>query len=305
MFSPVSTALVDEGNKDKRPLTILFVEFESYTFDENSANPSAPITIQGKLKIPAPDHHPKGRFVPKKRFPAVVILHGSSGVDFRGDFFARALNSAGIATLEIDMWEARGVTGVGDRPPLPLFTYPDVFAALSFLFRQPNIDPERIGVLGFSWGGVISMASAVEAYASDFGGGLRFAAHVAHYPVCYAYNSGFPGLDFHHLTGAPVLIQIGERDDYDEGSGPSFAVREALPPGERDLVEVKVYEGAFHGWDRLQVPVTVFDPFSHLGAGGEVRIAPNVDQAYASREKAVRFFLDHLCDKKVPPSPLG
>ncbi|MDB5494109.1 MAG: hypothetical protein JWP86_1446, partial [Phenylobacterium sp.] len=39
---------------------------------------------------------------------AVVICHGSDGVDGRGDFHAAALNAAGIATLEIDMWAARG-----------------------------------------------------------------------------------------------------------------------------------------------------------------------------------------------------
>ena len=157
----------------------------------------------------------------------MVILHGSAGVDFRGDFYARALNAAGIATFEIDMWEARGITGAADRPPAPLFTYPDAFGALGFLSAHPNIDPDRIGVMGFSWGGVMALASAEEVYASQFGGGLRFAAHVAHYPICYATNSGIPGAEFSDLTGAPILIQIGEEDDYDNGSAPCFALKKA------------------------------------------------------------------------------
>lgn len=41
--------------------------------------------------------------------PAVVIMHGSAGVDSRGALYARELNLAGIATLEVDMWGARGL----------------------------------------------------------------------------------------------------------------------------------------------------------------------------------------------------
>ena len=65
--------------------------------------------------------------MPRKNLPAVVILHGSAGVDSRGDFYARALNAAGIATFEIDMWEARGINSAADRPPIPLFTYPGIW----------------------------------------------------------------------------------------------------------------------------------------------------------------------------------
>ena len=64
-------------------------------------------------------------------------------------------------------------------------------------------------------------------YVRLFGGGRRFKAHVAHYPVCYAYNAVFPtlpppaqfGTQFLNLTGAPVLIQVGSSDDYDNGAG--------------------------------------------------------------------------------------
>jgi dienelactone hydrolase len=201
------------------------------------------------------------------------------------------------------MWEARGLAGGGDRPVLPIVTYPDAFGALAFLSSHPSIDPDRIGVLGFSWGGVMTMASATEKYTllltSLLGDGHRFKAHVAHYPVCYAYNLGIPGTEFggpgnNPLTGAPVLIQIGEEDDYDDGSAPCFALKASLPEAEQSIVEVVSYEGADHGWDRLLVPITVQDPFSHRLAGGEVEIVPNVDQAYESRNKVVRFFLQNL-----------
>lgn len=287
----VSHALGEESRRGDWRAAVSFVEFQSPDLEQQ---PPGLLNIKGKLKLPLRHQCRKKCFQAKKKLPAVVILHGSAGIDFRGDFYARALNAAGIATLEIDMWEARGINSAADRPQVPLFTYPDAFGALRFLSEHPNINPNRIGVLGFSWGGVVTMASATELYASQFGGELRFAAHAAHYPVCYAYNSPIPGSEFFDLTGAPILIQIGEEDDYDKGSGPCFALRESLKPEEQNLIEVNVYEGAFHGWDRLEVPITVEDPFSNLGAGGEVGIIPDVVQAYKSRRKIVRFFFNHL-----------
>lgn len=267
-----------------------FVEFPSIDIEQS---PPALLTIKGKLKVPNHRFH-GNRFGQHRKVPAVVILHGSSGIDFRGDFHARALNMAGIATLEIDMWEARDIQSPADRPPLPIFNYPDAFAALAFLSQHPDIDPERIGVMGFSWGGVVTMASATQLYSSQFGGGLQFAAHVAHYPVCFAYNSGLPGTEFVELTGAPVLIQIGEEDDYDESSAPCHGLKNSLPEEFQDDVEIAAYDNAYHAFDRLQVPITVNDPFAHLGQGGDVEMIPDPDQAYNARYNAVRFFIQHL-----------
>jgi len=56
--------------------------------------PTTDLTIPGTLLMP-----PASGLV-----PAVVIAHGSAAVDGRGDYHAEALNRAGIATLEIDMW---------------------------------------------------------------------------------------------------------------------------------------------------------------------------------------------------------
>lgn len=284
----------DDCRYDARP-AISFIEIQSIDIQTLQ-----PLTVKGKLNVPVGKNKQDKCEQANQGRPAVVVLHGSGGVDSRGDFHTRALNAKGIATLEIDMWEARGVEGLANRPAHPIFTYPDAFAALAFLSSYPGINPARIGVMGFSWGGVVTMASATEIYASKFGGALRFKAHVAHYPVCYAYNnthipySEFGGNAGNPLTGAPILIQIGEQDGYDEGAARCVALKASLPADEQGIVTVVPYAGAQHGWDRLLVPVTVEDPFAHLGAGGMVPIEPNVDQAYQSQEKAVRFFLKNL-----------
>jgi uncharacterized protein len=287
---------------------ISFIQFQS----PNLAAPNSPLTIKGKLSLPTGGGKDRARCVnARKQFPAVLILHGSAGVDSRGDFYEEALNDAGIATLQIDMWEARGVIGLANRPAAPILTIPDAFTALAFLSAHPSIERGHIGVLGFSWGGAISLASAEQRYVKLFGGGLTFAAHVANYPVCYGANNPalFPppftpataGTQFLNLTGAPVLIQIGSNDDYDNGTAHCLALAAQVNPTNNNVVQVNEYPNAFHAWDRLMIPVTALDPFANEGSflKGQsgllaVRIVPDVEQALESRERVVRFFRQHL-----------
>ncbi len=274
-----------------RPV-ISFVEVDSIDLEQQ---PPVPIGVKGKLKIPVRFSWDEGCILPGKNLPAVVILHGSAGVDSRGDFYARALNRAGIATLEIDMWEARNVKSLADRPSIPTINLPDAFAALKFLSENEHIDPDRIGVMGFSWGGVVTMASAMQRSVDYFSNGIQFAAHIAHYPECYAYNNPrIPGSTFSDLTGAPILIQIGDKDDYDEGADACIDMKNNLSSQDKKNIRIIKYKNTFHGWDRLEVPTTAIDPFSHLGAGGEVRIVPDVKKAYKSRKRVVWFFKRHL-----------
>jgi hypothetical protein len=51
-----------------------------------------------------------------------------------------------------------------------------------------------------------------------------------------------------------------------------------------------VYPNAHHAWDRLQPSLTVQDPFSHLGQGGEVNIIPNPGKANQSAKAVVNAF---------------
>lgn len=281
-----------------------FVQFPSPNI---ATSPPSLLTIKGKLSLPQQrDHHLGCTAANGRKLPAVVILHGSAGVDSRGDFYEAALNAAGIATLQIDMWEARGIGGGADRPGAPIFTLQDAFSALAFLAAQPDIDAARIGVLGFSWGGVNSLGTAELLYNQLFGGGRRFKAHVAHYPVCYAANAVIPGLpppaqlgtQFLNLTGAPVLVQLGSLDGYDNGAEHCDALAAAVDPA--NTVEVVEYPGAEHAFDRLMVPIVVNDPFGNEGsyfATGivpQVTLSPDVGQAYAARARVVQFFLRNL-----------
>ena len=221
--------------------------------------------------------------------PAVVLVHGSAGVDSRGKGYVIALNAAGFVTLEIDLWAARDVTSPQERPKSVVETLPDAFAALDFLSHRAGVEPKRIGIMGFSWGGIVSMLSATARAQQSFAKNAQtFAAHAPFYPVCWTYNM-VPGFEFAEFTGAPVFIQSGAADLYDDPDSCARLV-ESLPEKVRANVTFKTYPGATHAWDRKEADITPFDPFAFKGKGGEVPFRYNEDVTRQSTEAVVAFF---------------
>jgi len=225
---------------------------------------------------------------------AVLICHGSDGVDARGAFHAEALNAAGIATFEIDMWAARGVKrGALARPRSVPETLPDAYAAVAFMAAQPEIDPERLGILGFSWGGVVSLLSATRRWRETLGAAAPpIKAHAALYPVCWAYET-VPGMSLAELTGSPILIQAGDADAYDDPDGLDQLLAR-LPAASRDTIRAVTHAGAGHGFDRDAPARTIEDPFAHKGQGGPVLMAFHPAAAAAARAANVAFFQETL-----------
>ncbi len=232
---------------------------------------------------------------------AIVIVHGSGGVDSRGAGYAEALNRAGFVTLEIDLWAPRHVRSAADRPKSVMETLPDAFGALAFLSAQTaDVDPHRIGITGFSWGGVVSMLSATRANADRFAAhDQSFAAHAPLYPVCWVYNK-VPGYEFTNLTGAPVFIQAGDADTYDAPDR-CVTLQQSLPPASRALVSVRMHAGATHAWERREPDATISDPFAHEGRGGEVDLRYNEQATRESTRAIVAFFQRALENRDATP----
>jgi uncharacterized protein len=87
------------------------------------------------------------------RRTGVVLCHGYTGVkDLYLPDNARALNTAGYVAMTFD-YKGWGESG-GPRSRLaPYSRVADVQAALTFLGAQPEVDPERLGIYGTSYGG--------------------------------------------------------------------------------------------------------------------------------------------------------
>ncbi|WP_370165370.1 alpha/beta hydrolase family protein [Marisediminitalea sp.] len=117
---------------------------------------STPLTLDnGEYEIPAIMTSPEGTAV----VPGVILLHGSaSHKNEVGDLYLRLaeqLANNGIASIRIDF------AGTGDSPvDYTHYTLKtavrDAEVALAFLRSQPQVDDHRIGVVGFSQGGLIA-----------------------------------------------------------------------------------------------------------------------------------------------------
>lgn len=226
--------------------------------------------------------------------PAVLILHGSAGVDGRGAFYATALQKAGIATLEITMFPP------GMAPEAPRLSLPHAAAALKWLAVQPNVDAQRLGVMGFSFGGVISLFLASELVQERMGKDVpKPAAFAPFYPLC-AYTAlmwALPQNPYHNaharMGAAPMLIHVGTRDDYEDSERACDAFVATWPSAARERVTVRHVEGATHSFEVTKA-MQFYDRASHAGRGGMVNIAPSPKDAAESREATVGFFVKYL-----------
>ncbi len=222
----------------------------------------------------------------KSKASAVVILHGSGGIDGRGQFHVEALNKAGFATLEVYMF-ARG-----QRPREGgTATLTHGFGALKYLAGRPDIDPGKIGVMGFSFGGNMTLRMASKAVSEAFlpnAADPRFAAHAPFYPSCWVFARE---PEYRTLTGAPVMLFSGGQDDYETSADACAKFLDTLPESSRRHVTLQFYPDATHGWDtRRSGPVTIHDRMAWGGRGGSVRIHPNPAVAEDSRKQVVEFF---------------
>jgi uncharacterized protein len=257
---------------------------ERYEFEVSGTNERRAAVV-GEIRIPESV---------RDRLPAVVIVNSSPGFDGRGAFYAEALNHAGIATLEVDMFQGRGL------PSSPVENMPHAFQSLRHLARHPRIDPARIGIMGFSWGAQIALVASSAELARRYGkDNLQFAAHLPLYPQCWVVRTARNGKDkrlqsttFKEVTRAPVHILAGDLDGYDDPDGCQKFVA-SLPAHARRHFAVTVYKGATFAWDSRFASAS-YEAGANKGQGGIVSVVPDAEIARESLAFAVSFFKRHL-----------
>ena len=229
-----------------------------------------------------------------QRVPALVILHGSGGEwSGRGIRQAALLSPQGIAVFVVDSFEARGLgRGFGYIERLRRANVPDqvadAFAALDVLGAHPNIDADRIGVLGYSMGGMSAILTAYEEVAGAAGlTQNRFALHVSFYAPCII------SLTNPATTGAPVVALWGDRDESTDRRACDGLIAELERGG--SPVASHWLEGAAHGWNTLR-PMTFYSglPQGHpcrfvIGSAGD-----SVEQVTGRSERTDDRFIDVL-----------
>jgi dienelactone hydrolase len=303
VVAAIAVALLFGGCQPQRPLA---VAADGSGDGAVSFPPALPLTVAGMRNLaempPPPASIPGTLRLPAgtERVAAVVILHATGGVDGRGAHYAAALRQAGIASLEVDMWAARGIDrrrAVAQRPRSTLHTLPDAYGALRFLAAHPRIDPDRIGVMGMSWGGIMSVRAARGAIQTAFAPqGPRFRAFAPLYPPCAFWTEG--GIAAGELDRGwpegPVLLLAAGREDYNFSHGPADCdgMMRRLPAAARQLVTLHLYPDATHGWDRQESPATVLfiDPTAAGGRGGQVTMTADPAATADSTRRVVAFF---------------
>lgn len=113
-----------------------------------------------------------------QRFPAVIALHGSGGGLAGMSEPASLLASQGFVVYVLHYFDRTGTTEIDGLQTI-VRHYPawmkTLWDTVSFVASQPNVDPDKIGLLGFSLGAYLAMSAAsidsrVQAVVEFFGG---------------------------------------------------------------------------------------------------------------------------------------
>ena len=177
--------------------------------------PSGGLSLEGMLHLP-----------PSTPAPGVVVCHPHPlyGGDMENNVVltaCQALAGRGFAALRFNF---RGVgrsegafdRGIGERE--------DARAALAHLTALPEVDPKRVGLVGYSFGAMVAAEVA--------SGDLRALALISP-PVAFS--------DLRVAWGCPALVLGGELDPV----APADRLRIL---GEAPGVEVRTVSGADHSW---------------------------------------------------------
>jgi dienelactone hydrolase len=218
--------------------------FDTLTFDHPTA--CQPARVAAELWLPDGT----------RPSPCMVLLTSSAGVQrHREGYYAQALNAAGTAALIIDSFRGRGVRRtVADQSLVSAAQMEgDAFAALALLRADRRIDPDRIGIMGVSKGGVATLNAAIavrQRWRSGFP--HLFDLHVA---IC-------PGATAQHRDatthGRPIFFMLAARDDYTPAPLAIEYAERMRAAGNR-RIKVKVYGSAHHGWESVSPVMEIRD----------------------------------------------
>ena len=217
-----------------------------HSFDDNGPG-QPPTMLEARLFRPAGDG----------RHPAVVGLHGCSGMFRRNTKELTPLYAAWAAELTRHGYVLLLVDSLGPRQhgemcsiqgfDLELYRKrpKDAYAALGYLQAQPFVRPDRVGLVGWSQGGGVSLFTIGpqrlgRPAALPHG---DFRAAVAFYPgSCNAQRQPTPW-----SASIPLLVLLGAEDVWTPSAPCQALLQGAIARG--SPIEMVVYPGAYHGFD--------------------------------------------------------
>ena len=303
---------------DCKKIKYLKVKYKSYTansFNEifNNKYSSKPVKLSGELYLPKK----------KGKFPVVYLQHGTANPKSLINFFQKVIDEMhkeNIAVFVGDSYTNREKKLQGWRLGLASRTL-DGLNVLNALSKHKNIDPNKIGITGYSYGGMVAFFTAYPKLLDLVTDGKQFAAYMPVYPGCDVIFKDMK------LVNKPMLMLHAELDNYAPTIDCINYVKQLKENG--NPVELKIYKGAHHGfitvketkvlsnvgsfryckpgyvddegywvyndkeWKNMSELETVNAVYKECGRPG-VRIGGTVEQQQQAVEDTVNFFKKHL-----------
>lgn len=254
-----------------------------------NATPGAP------LSVPVALSRPEGR----GPFPAVLLLHGCHGVSASTHDWARWFRRQGYVALVVDSWTPRGIPERERCTPrareIPnTERFDDAVGALRFLQSLEYVDRGRIGAIGWSNGGVFSMA-VINGPSLER---ARRRGVVMPEPGFRASVAFYPGGCFslvHEQVVRPLLVLLGGADDWTV-PGPCVEMVEAMRRRGADATIV-LFPGAVHYFDVVGQPRVFLAEVENRNLPGEccgATVGYDPAAAEDARRRVAEFFARHL-----------
>ncbi len=203
-----------------------------------------PLALQNAASEPYQAHIYKTVNTPTMdaKAPTVIALHGCGGMlnakgtpNIRSADYAKLLNAQGWHVAYVDSFTARGVKSVcgGGQSVTLAQRVQDVQAAVAYMTQQPDVDPARIALLGWSHGG----STALLATDTNVSYAVKPVATVVFYPGC-----GKRSMQTAWRAAWPVTMLLGAADDWTD---PAPCQHIAASQG----LIAHTYTDARHGFD--------------------------------------------------------
>lgn len=182
--------------------------------------------------------------------PAVIALHGCGGLGSktevlgpRHDDWRQRLVDQGYLVIFPDSFGSRGLGGqcrTTNRPVrASVERADDVRATLTYLARRPDVQADKIALLGWSNGGSTVL--------SAIGRVIAVKGAVAFYPGCQFYADS-PRWQ----PSVPLAIEMGAADNWTDPE-PCETLASRWPA----QIRLTLYPGAYHDFDWPNMPLTL------------------------------------------------
>ena len=210
-----------------------------------------PIAPQPTTDLVGDLHRPEGT----GPFAAIVALHGCGGRGPRPyeEALAERFTALGYAILFVDSFAPRGITErcheVASSAQVDRVM--DAYGGLLYLANRPFVDPDRIAVVGYSQGAMVTL-SAISLGGVETLFDRHFRTAIAYYPGCSAEAGS---------VSIPTLILIGALDDWTPARDCERMM--ARRTGEGAPLRLIVYPGAYHAFNARSLIGRPHEVFGH------------------------------------------